>query len=152
MTKCRIRVIHFVFTFGCLLLLLICFGKTVVFATTDTNAGSKPIEVRIAIQVDQITEVNQKAENFAVVGNFIMIWQDSRFAFDQAECECENKIFSSSQFESFTRENELTWPRFLFDNQQGKRWIQEEVFLVRPRGQRCGASWGWRGASSQCAR
>ncbi len=123
------------FTLVCLLFSFVCFPKTKAFAATDSNAEGKPTEVRIAIQVDQITEVNQKAENFAIVGNFVMIWQDSRFAFNPAECECEEKVFNTSQFESFTRDNELTWPRFLFDNQQGKRWIQKEVFLVRPNGE-----------------
>ena len=110
----RIRGIRFAYKFGSLLLLLLCFCKTEAFASTDTNSDNKPIEVRIAIQVDQITEVNQKAENFAVVGNFIMIWQDSRFAFDPSECECEIKVYNTNQFESFARENELTWPRFIF--------------------------------------
>lgn len=120
-------------TIVCLLLSLICFGKTESFAVVDTNVGSKPIEVRVAIQVDQITDVNQKAENFSIVGNFLMIWQDSRFAFDPTVGE--EKVFSTSQFENFVHEKELTWPRFLFDNQQNNRWIQEEVFVVRPKGE-----------------
>jgi Neurotransmitter-gated ion-channel ligand binding domain len=120
-------------TFICLPILLICFGKTESLAAVDTNEGRKPIEVRVSIQIDQITDVNQKAENFSIVGNFMMIWQDSRFAFDSAVGE--EKVFSSSQFENFAHEKELTWPRFLFNNQQDKRWIQEELFVVRPKGE-----------------
>lgn len=120
-------------TFVSLLISLICLGKTETFAAVDTNEGNKPIEVRVAIQVDQITNVDQKAENFSIVGNLLMIWQDSRFAFDSAVGE--EKVFSTSQFENFAHEKELTWPRFIFDNQQDHRWIQEEVFVVRPKGE-----------------
>lgn len=130
----RNAMIHIGWAFDGLLLLLVCCCPTQAAAADDTDPGSKPTEVRVAIQVDQITQVNQKAENFAIVGNFLMIWQDSRFAFDRAACGCEEKIFNTSQFENFARLNELSWPRFLFYNQQGNRWIQEEVFLIRPNG------------------
>ena len=95
----------------------------------------EPIEVRVAVQLDQVTDVNQKSENFSIVGNFLMGWKDEGFAFDPAECECDEKLFSTRQFEEWTRTKRLTWPRFLFYNQQGNRWIQEDVFVVRPDGE-----------------
>jgi hypothetical protein len=97
-------------------------------------AASEPTEVRVAIQLDQVTGVNQKAENFSIVGNFLMSWKDEGFAFDTAECNCDEKLFNTSQFEDWTRKNRLAWPRFLFYNQQGNRWIQEDVFRVNPDG------------------
>ena len=100
----KIRAIPFVFIFGCLLLSLISFDKTPTFAGVNTNTSNKPIEVRVGIQVDQITDVNQKAENFSIVGSFLMAWKDSRFAFDPTECECEEKIFNTSQFDKTLRQ------------------------------------------------
>jgi hypothetical protein len=94
-----------------------------------------PIEVRVAIQIDQVTDINQKAENFTLVGNFFMRWKDSGFAFDPAECECEEKALNAGQFEDFAKKNSLVWPNFLFYNQQGNRWIQERAFVVLPDGE-----------------
>jgi hypothetical protein len=94
-------------------------------------AAPAPTEVRIAIQIDQVTDINQKAENFTLVGNFLMGWKDSAFAFDPAECGCEEKTLNAGQFEDFAKKNSLIWPNFLFYNQQGNRWIQERIFQVR---------------------
>jgi hypothetical protein len=98
-------------------------------------AASAPIEVRIGVQLDQVTNVDQKAENYSIVGTLLMSWEDEAYAFDPAECDCDEKLFSTSQFEEYTRKKRLTWPRFLFYNQQGNRWIQEDVFVVKPDGQ-----------------
>jgi hypothetical protein len=98
-------------------------------------AAAAPIEVRVGLHLDQVTNVNQKAENFSIVGNLLMSWKDEAFVFDPAECDCDEKLFSTSQFEDYTRKKRLTWPRFFFHNQQGNRWIQEDVFVVEPDGQ-----------------
>ena len=98
-------------------------------------AADGPIEVQVGVHLDQVTNVDQKAENFSIVGNLLMRWKDEAFAFDPAECECDEKLFSTSQFEEYTRKRRLTWPRFVFYNQQGNRWIQEDVFVVKPDGE-----------------
>jgi hypothetical protein len=51
-------------------------------AAADNIQGNKPTEVKVALQVDQVTDVDQKAENFTIVGSLIMQWNDSRMAFD----------------------------------------------------------------------
>jgi hypothetical protein len=43
-----------------------------------------------------------------------MFWQDSRLAFDPAECGCSEKIFNTNQFEDVTLKHELTGPGFFF--------------------------------------
>ena len=95
----------------------------------------EPIEVRTAIQLDQITSINQKAQNFNVVGNLFMEWTDPSFAFSPDSCKCGKKIFEPSQFDKFVKKNGLLWPRFIFYNQQGKRFSQEAVFHVFPNGE-----------------
>jgi hypothetical protein len=98
-------------------------------------AASEPVEVRVGVQLDQVTDVDQKAENYSIVGTLLMSWKDEAYSFDPAECECDEKLFSTNQFEEYTRKKGLAWPRFLFYNQQGNRWIQEDVFVVGPDGQ-----------------
>lgn len=93
-----------------------------------------PTEVAVAIQLDQVTAVNQKSENFTIVGNLLMSWKDEAYGFDPAECDCDEKFLSTGKFEKYAAERGLSWPRFIFRNQQGNRWIQEDIFIVRPDG------------------
>lgn len=130
----KIKGAYVFYILGLFILLSASLVFTKAFAATDNISGSKPIEVKIALQIDQISDVNQKAENFTIVGSLIMQWNDSRLAFDTVNCNCKEKLFDTSQFEKFTSENKVFWPRFMFYNQQGNRWIQEDIFQVFPNG------------------
>jgi hypothetical protein len=90
----------------------------------------EPIKVKVGIQVDQITEVNQRGENYGAVGDLVLEWQDSAYAFNPDTCQCAYKTLSLRDFERFNAENGLKWPRFVFFNQQGKRWSQGETFWI----------------------
>ena len=94
----------------------------------------QPIRVRVGIYLNQITEVNQKNENFGAVGDLDMEWQAPDFAFSPDSCQCDSKTFTRAEFEKFVLQHDLRWPRFIFANQQGKRWSQGEVFWVYPSG------------------
>jgi hypothetical protein len=87
------------------------------------------------MQLDQITNINQKAQNFTMVGNLFMEWVDPSFAFSPDTCKCGKKIFEPSQFDQMVKEKGLLWPRFVFYNQQGRRATQEAVFHVFPNGE-----------------
>ena len=100
----------------------------------DAAESGGPQKVRAAVQLDQITDVNQREENFTIVGNLILAWADPAYAFSEEECGCTEKVFSDSQFEDFVRDGNLRWPRFVFYNQQGKRWAQEKMFQIFPDG------------------
>ena len=90
----------------------------------------EPIPVRVGIYVDQISEVNQRDENFGVVGDLVLEWHDPAYAFSPDSCQCSYRAFNPTEFEKFDVEKGLRWPRFVFYNQQGKRWSQGEVFWV----------------------
>ena len=90
----------------------------------------EPIQVRAGIHVDQISEVNQRGENFGAVGDLVLEWDDPAYAFNPDSCQCSYKTFTPPEFEKFILQNDLRWPRFVFFNQQGKRWSQGEVFWV----------------------
>ena len=95
---------------------------------------AQPIQVGVGIHMDQITHVNQREEHFGVAGGLTLKWQDPDFAFNPDTCECTVKVLDKNQFEKFVTENHLRWPRFIFSNQQGKRYTQEEVFRIYPDG------------------
>jgi hypothetical protein len=94
----------------------------------------QPIQVGVGLRMDQISEVNQRGENFGVVGDLTLEWLDPAFAFNPDTCHCAVKVMDSGQFEAFVASNHLRWPRFIFFNQQGKRWTQGEVFRIYPDG------------------
>ena len=90
----------------------------------------EPIQVRAGIHMDQISEVNQRGENYGAVGDLVLEWNDPAYAFNPDSCQCSYKTFTPPEFEKFVVQNGLRWPRFVFFNQQGKRWSQGEVFWV----------------------
>ncbi len=94
----------------------------------------EPIEARVAIQMQQITNVDQKAENFGVVATLQMEWNDPSLAFSPASCDCNFKIFDGSDFAESAFENDIVWPEFTLRNQQGRRFTQNQFVLVRPSG------------------
>ncbi len=95
----------------------------------------EPIKVGVGLEMDQITEVNQRGENFGVVATLFLRWLDPDFAFNPDTCQCERKVLDISQFEAFRAQKGLNWPRFIVYNQQGKRWAQTEFFSMFPQGE-----------------
>ena len=94
-----------------------------------------PIEVQVGIRMDQIAGVDQKAENYEVVASLIFIWKDPTLAFSPDMCDCDRKIFTVSEFINWMSKNDLKWPEFTLYNQQGNRWSQNEIVVVRPDGE-----------------
>jgi hypothetical protein len=93
-----------------------------------------PIQVKIGVEMDQITGVDQKAENFSVVANIIMKWQDPDLAFSPDTCDCNIKAFTGNNFNQFVTYAKDKWPEFSITNQQGNRWTQNKVVAVEPDG------------------
>jgi hypothetical protein len=92
----------------------------------------QPIQVLVGFELDQITTVDQQAENFGVVGNIWMRWTDPALAFSPDECNCQFKIYRS--IEGFVSAEGQRWPEFTLFNQQERRWTQNQIIVVRPNG------------------
>ena len=93
-----------------------------------------PIEVGVGIKIDQITEVNQKEENFGIVALLHMEWREPELAFSPDSCQCRFKQYTGDQFVDFMNDLNLNWPSFTIINQQGRRFTQNQVILVYPTG------------------
>jgi hypothetical protein len=102
--------------------------------TTGTTILEEPILVRVGTKLQQITNVDQKAENFGAVATLQMEWHDPRLAFSPDTCDCNFKVFNGTDFADFIVENDLVWPEFTLFNQQGKRFTQNQYAVVRPSG------------------
>jgi len=101
-------------------------GKPVVRPVT-------PVE--IGLRLDQITGVDQRAENFGVVVSLMLKWRDPGLAFDPESCKCRLKIFNGDEFPHYVQSRHTDWPDFVLFNQQGNRWSQKRLATVYPDGE-----------------
>ncbi len=94
----------------------------------------KPVPVQIGLKLQQITGVDQKSENFSIVGSLALKWQDPKLAFSPDTIQFRAKIFTGEGFLRYANANNILVPEFTFFNQQGRRWTQNSLTVVWPDG------------------
>lgn len=93
------------------------------------------IPVQIALVVDEITAINQQAENFSVVGILQMQWQQPDLAFETDSGEEPFRIYEGEGFAAYASDHNARLPRFTIFNQQGHRFTQNKLVVLMPDGQ-----------------
>ena len=95
-----------------------------------------PTEVKIGMKMEQISSVDQKAENFDAVVDFRMEWTDPALAFNPDDCQCLFQTFRIAGFDKYMAEKGVTqWPAATLFNQQGRRDSQSQVVVVKSTGE-----------------
>ena len=84
----------------------------------------------MGVQINQIKFVDQKAENFGVVGTLRVEWHDPKLAFDVDETDRNFKIYERDGFRKFTAKNSIFYPGFVIKNQQERRFKQQNFVMV----------------------
>ncbi len=125
---CRLRYVSSLLAIALLVLLLL-------IATAPAHADEEePIEVLIGLKMDQITDVDEKTEDFSIVGSLRMEWTDTALAYSPEECDCTVKLFRDAQFADFLNEQNILWPAATIFNQQGRRFSQTQLVALYPEG------------------
>jgi hypothetical protein len=97
-------------------------------------APDEPFVVSMGVQIDQVVNIDQRSENFEVVGNLRMEWDNPAMAFQTAENEPKIKLFVPDAFVKYVDQNHIFAPGFLIENQQGRRFIQDSTVSVSSNG------------------
>lgn len=90
----------------------------------------KPYTVQVGVQIDQIAQINQKAENFQIVGNLRFEWDEPKLEFDATEHGRNFKQYTVDSFAKYVDEHGIFAPGFLIQNQQGRRFTQGAEIAV----------------------
>ncbi|MDJ0859856.1 MAG: hypothetical protein QNJ03_12295 [Dinoroseobacter sp.] len=85
---------------------------------SETVKPETPIPVRAGLYVTQITDVNQKEENFTIVVDVRYEWSEPKLTFDAEEVGAAIRSLSTSDFVSFARESSIPSPVGTFQNLQ----------------------------------
>ena len=94
----------------------------------------EPLQVGIGIQIDQITGVDQKAENYGAVVVIRGEWKDPELAFDPEERGREVLVVDPKKLADYAASIGAVIPVFVIQNQQSNRWIHESVAAVHSDG------------------
>jgi hypothetical protein len=97
-------------------------------------SAEKPLQVEVGIKIDQITEINQKSENFSAVAVVRMRWWDQKLAFDETDTGLPYKLLTSDEFVAHAKSIPTNIPLILFQNQQNQRWEQISFITIHPNG------------------
>jgi len=125
------------------LLLAALFVPGTMPATAQQGLGSQsaprvtldhPIQVAVGIEIDQITSVDQKAENYSAVVVIRMKWHDPLLAFDPAETGRSFRLFKPAALIEYANSKSAIVPSFTIDNQQSNRWIHQNMVVVKSDG------------------
>jgi hypothetical protein len=100
-----------------------------------TAAQTKiPEEVLVGLKIHQVTEINQKQENFGIAGTLALQWQVDQLAYIPESTEREYKTYTLPNFLNLLREKNINWPTPSFYNLQGKIDYQNQFITVNKSG------------------
>lgn len=93
-----------------------------------------PMQVGVGMRVDQITFVDQQAENFGVVGTLMLRADFPELAFSPEPGELPYRSYTPEAFSEIARTGGALLPSFIIRNQQGRRFVQQSVVVLQSTG------------------
>lgn len=96
--------------------------------------NSEPLQVGVGLFVDQITFVDQQAENFGVVATLFMEMKIPEFAYTPEPGELPFRHYAPDDFQAFAKSKGIQLPIFIFRNQQGRRFEHQGTVILESNG------------------
>ena len=96
--------------------------------------AEEPVEVAVSLKVHQITNIDQKAENFGAVATLVMRYNEPGLAARPGEQVEPQRMYMAQEFVRMLTDRGLSWPAHSFYNVQGRMDYQNQVVAVDPEG------------------
>jgi hypothetical protein len=113
---------------------LIYIGLIWLILFVSPALAGDPIEVAVSLKVDQITNIDQKAENFGAVVTLVMEYNEPALAVKPGEEVPSQRMYQSAKFTRILAERGLFWPATSFHNLQGRMDYQNRFVVVDTQG------------------
>ncbi len=110
------------------LLIVAVMGWLLLFSTQ--SSADEPVEVDISLKVQQITNIDQKAENFGVVAMMIFRWNEPELAAKPGEKIPQHRMYPALKFVNLLTDRGLKWPAHSFYNMQGRIDYQTRGVMI----------------------
>ena len=101
---------------------------------SNLRVPEEPLRAEVGIEVNQITGVDQKAENFSAVVTTRIKWNDPLLGFDEAKEGRDFLIMSIGSLLDRANAVSAIVPSFIIKNQQGNRWANDAFAVVQTDG------------------
>lgn len=92
------------------------------------------MQVGVGVKIDQITFVDQQAENFGVVGTVLLRANFPELVFSPGPDEASFRSYTPESFAKLARAEGALLPSFIIRNQQGRRFVQQSVVVLQSTG------------------
>lgn len=112
---------------------IVATAQNVLAGRLDALPGTpeNPLDVGVGIRIDQITGVDQKAENYGAVVVLRVEWTDPALAFDPEEQGRDIRVFNPPDLANHAASIGSVLPAFVIHNQQSNKWIHESAASLR---------------------
>lgn len=94
--------------------------------TTKAPVQAPPLQVGLGLMINQITEVDQKSENFTAVYTLQLHYRDPQLAYESAAGDPPFRMYTTGGFKTLVQSKGRYWPGFTLENQQGRRDVNVE--------------------------
>ena len=100
----------------------------------NLRAPADPLQAEVGIEINQITGVDQKAENFGAVITMRLRWKDPLLGYDEAKEGRDFIIMSIGSLLDRANAVGALAPSFTIKNQQGKQWVNDAFAVLQADG------------------
>lgn len=115
--------------------LLLALTATASVETPPAQSAYEPTAVQIGIKLNQIVNINQKAESFTAVYTLQLHYRDPALTYERSADDPPFKMMTIAGFLAKAQELGLIWPDAVLSNKQGRRDVNLDSVQIHPDGE-----------------